>query len=566
MKLFEDGRGRSWAFWGLCAWGLLVRVFAAGKAFPASGDASHFVLHGKAFTALGFEAISGYWSILPQYLSAWAVELGASAQWTLQTTTVLFGVALVGAVYALALELTGKRAVALSAGLLIATNPVLTASSVSGLSETPHMALATWALVLAFRGARKRKAAWFVAAALAGGVDLYYRPYDLALYLFGAFPFVLWRLRGAGRWRGAVLVVCGLLVGGMASVPFFVITAKKSAGSAGSSKLVNLAFRKDGLSAQAMYAAKGIRAEESSLNREIRELQDAGVARYIWAHRGEMARDFFPNFVKGVRHLDEHAFAGMFRMGMFWFALLGMLCAWAMFRQGLGGVALYAMVATGVVFSALSIGFVHPRWIMQCLPFYALLAGGGFAWLAERAPAGLCRNLLWTCLLSGALLNGRWAVARLDDEWKDRNLFAAASRLRERVAENEKLMCFRPELAALFYQTNTLAWLTIPYGEVGEVFEWAELQHVDCLVLNDSVFPHFPIHGIERHPDTLPPGWREIDRFEFAKDTRFGPETNVFRVYRRAGASRENRDFRHRLQRGVPCRGDAAADSLGCVG
>lgn len=522
---------------GLCVWGLVLRLLAAGKVFPAQGDASHFVQHGKAFVTMGMEGISGYWSILPQFLTAWSVELGWMPQYVLQATTVGFGVLLVAGVYALAMELTGKRSIAFVAGLLIATNPVLTASSTTGLSETPHMALATWSLVLAFAGARKGRVWLFALAGAVASVDMYYRPYDLFLYLAGAAPFILWRMRKNGWRKNAVMLLAGLLVGAICSGPFFAITAMKSTGSAGNSKLVNLAFRKHGLDAKAMYAAKGLHGDDVDLSLEIRELQEKGALGYMWAHRGEIARDYVRNVAKGLRHLNEHAFEGMFRLGFFWFALASGLCFVAAWTSGRREMALYAPTAMGVILGALSIGFVHPRWVMQFLPFYVLLAGAGFKWMTEHVSPVRGRRLVWGVLLAAAFLNGRWAVARLDDEWRQRNLFEVSERLRTHMDEGERLMSFQPELPSLFYATNTLSWMAIPYGPVGEVFAWADLQAVDCIVLNSSTFPHFSIHEIERVPELVPAPWHEVDRLEFVHDTRFGEERDAYRIYRRTGES-----------------------------
>lgn len=508
-------------------------MLAAGKVFPAQGDASHFVQHGKAYWAMGMDAISGYWSLLPQFLTAWSVKFGLMPQFVLQATTVVFGVLLVAGVYALAIELTRRRSIAIVAGVLIATNPILTASSTSGLSETPHMALATWTLTLAFAGTRKRRAWLFALAGAVASVDMYYRPYDLFLYLAGAFPFILWRLKGNG-WRGNItLIGAGVLVGAICSMPFFVITGMKSAGSVGTSKLSNLAYGEDGLNAKAMYAAKGLHGEETPFAQRITELQKSGVWGYLWVHKDDVAKNYVRNIMRGIRNLNGHMFTGMFHMGLFWFVLFSGLSVLALWHERCRWVALYSVCSMGVILAALSLGFVHPRWIMQFMPFYVLLVGGGFAWLIGRLPCKRMQMVAWGCFLLAGLLNGRWAVARLDDEWKQRNLFPVCERLHEMMVENEKLMSFHPELPALFYQTNALNWVNIPFDSVEEVFALAEAENVDCIVLHDGTFAHFPIHEIEVHPELIPTPWHEIDKLEFEQETRFDLERDVYRIYRR---------------------------------
>lgn len=518
---------------GLCVWGLVLRLLAAGKVFPAQGDASHFVQHGKAYLAMGMDGISGYWSLLPQFLTAWSMKLGWMPQYVLQATTVGFGVLLVAGVYALSMELTGKRTIAVVAGLLIATNPVLTASATSGLSETPHMALATWALVLAFAGARKGCIREFVLAGAVAAVDMYYRPYDLFLYLAGAAPFILWRMKDNGWRKKTVMLGAGILVGTVFSLPFFAITAMKSAGSVGTSKLSNLAYGEDGLNAKAMYAAKGIHGEDTPFSQRIQELQEQGAWGYLWVHKQEVAGNYVRNVMQGIRNLNEHMFAGMFRVGLFWFVLSGGLCVLALWREHVGWVALYALCSMGVILGALSLGFVHPRWCMQFMPFCVLLAGGGFAWLLPRWSNRRTQLAAWACLLVMGLFNGRWAVVRLDDEWKQRNLFLVCERLHGIMGEDEKLMSFHPELPALFFETNALNWVNIPFGPVEDVFVLADDDEVNCIVLHDGTFPHFPIHEIERNPDAIPEPWQEIDQMEFEQETRFGMDWDVYRFYRK---------------------------------
>lgn len=520
---------------GVCVWGLVLRLLAAGKVFPAQGDSSHFVQHGKEYVARGVDALSGYWSLLPQFLSGWSSEAGWMPQYVLQATTVVFGVLLVAGVYTLALELTRSRMVAFVSGFLIATNPVLTASATSGLAETPHMALATWTLVLVFSGVRKEQWWRFVLAGVVASVDMYYRPYDLAMYLAGAAPFVLWRMRGIGWTKSLRMIVAAILAGGICSMPFFAITSMKSSGSVGTSKLSNLAYGADGLDAKAMYAAKGLHAEETPFLRRIHELQTDGTWKYLLRHRGEISKRYVMNVMHGIRNVNNHVFAGMFRMGLFWFVLITLLCLAASKSDRNGFFALYALSTMGLIQCALSLSFVHPRWNLQFLPFYVILLGLGCSWLFRRICAGRMGVVAWCCLLAFGLLNSRFALQRLEDDWKQQNMFPVCERLHALMGENERLMCFHPELPALFYKTNALCWDNIPFDSVDDVFALAEAHGVDCIVLDDSVFPHFPIHEIERNPALVPVSWKEVDRVEFEHETRFGLERNVFRFYRKPG-------------------------------
>ena len=519
-----------WPCLGLCLWALVLRILAAGKAFPAVGDVSHFVQYGKVFAATGsLESLSSLWSLAPQFLSAWSMKMGWMPQYVLQATTVVFGALAVTGVYALAMELTHRRRVAFVSGLLVATNPVLIRLAATGFSDTPHFALGTWALTLAFAGARKRKAWLFALAAAVASIDMYYRTYDLFLYVSAASPFILWRLRGCGWRMGTKLVGTALLAGLVCSLPFFAVNNAISGWNPSDSKLGNLALGESGTNAKELYAQSGIDGDKTALSMRLKELERNGVLKYLWAHKMEIARRYPSNIARGIRVVNDHVFVGMFRMGLFWFLLLGILCASSM-RVGVGG---YLLLSIGVVVGAISLGFVNPRWLIQCVPFCAVLVGGGFDWLLTCFSSRRVCRMAWGLVLVLGLLNGRWAVARLDDDWKQQNLFAVCDRLHQTMGEDERLMSFRPELPALFYQTNALCWNVIPYGSVDDVFAQADAQGVACIVLNDSILPHFPIHEVERHPEMLPAPWTEIDRLEFEKETRFGLERDVYRFYRR---------------------------------
>lgn len=514
----------------LCLWALLIRLLAVGKVFPAVGDVSHYVQYGKVYAATGqLEGLSALWALAPQFLSAWSMKLGFIPQYVMQGTTVVFGVLAVTGVYALAMELTNRRRVAIVAGVLVATNPAMTYLAATGFSDTPHFALGTWALALGFAGARKRKTWPFVIAIVLASLDLYWRPFDLFVWLLAAAPFIGWRLLGCG-WRWFVKLAGGVLgVGMVCSLPYFMVTNAISGWNPGRSKLGNLALGESGTNAKDLYAQSGLDAEKTALSMRQQELEQNGVAKYLWLHRAEISRRYPSNIVSGMRALNSHMFAGMFRMGLFWFLLFMILCA-----TGLGGVAgLYMVLSIGGVLCSVSLGFINPRWIIQCVPFGAILAGGGFDWLLSRFSSRHLSRVAWGVFLVIGVLNGRWAVLQLNDEWRQQNVFPVCERLHQWMGEDERVMCFTPELPALFYRKNALDYDILPYDSVERVFAQAEACGTGCIVLNASMFPHFPIHAIERNPELIPPPWREVDKLEFTKETRFGLEHDGWRFYRR---------------------------------
>jgi 4-amino-4-deoxy-L-arabinose transferase-like glycosyltransferase len=369
----------------------VLRILPAERVFPAQGDASHFVQGGVAFHYGSLDDISGYWSIGPQFLAALAVRTGLDPARVLQASTIVAGVWLVFGVMFLTRSLTGSWLPGWLAGLLVASTPILVDSSTAGLAETPHMALALSGFAFWHHAFVRRQWSWAVAGGLLLALDLYYRPFDLyillgvfVLFMAVRFRSVSWRFAWKPLLAGGVLF---FLVG----APFFAITKAKQADSAAGSKLINLAFAEHGLNAKVMYGTKGIDSADNPLTQEIRRLDSLGAPRYLWANRGRIARNYVSNLLKAGRHLNSHAFEGGMRMGFVWFVLVSLGFLYGASRCDGGLPALYAAASIAAVPAALSIGFVHPRWILQCLPFYFLLAamalaGDGPGWL--RADGG----------------------------------------------------------------------------------------------------------------------------------------------------------------------------------
>jgi hypothetical protein len=514
-----------------------IRIAPANRVFPAQGDAAHFVQCGMAVRYGGISQISGYWSLGPQLLAAAADHWGLDPARTLQASTILFGLLLVAGIVVLAMTLTGHLLVGLIAGLLVATSPALVASSTAGLAETPHMATALWGFALCYHAFKSRKGLWIVPGALVLAIDLYYRPFDLALLLGAFVPFLAFRFRKlppAFLWKTAA---GGVLIFLLAGLPFLKITADQKSGSAGQSKLVNLAFAPYGFDPKVMWEAKGIDTEDNPLFKEIQLLRTVGTPRYLWMHRGQIARRYLSNMAQAARQMNAYAFHGSFRMGLVWFALAAVLLSAAAFRGGMAAPALYAWASMLVVPLALSIGWVHPRWTMQCMPFFFLLAGMGLARVFEEWPGSRRRCALLALLLLFAGMNAREALRRLEGRWRDRNIPVAAERLRQFAGEDDKLMCFGPELPVAFFRTNLLNYLEIPYGPVDRVALWADRRDVDIIALCSSRFPGFPIHRIASDPASVPEGWTELDRLVFEKHTRFGLETDQYVFYRRTPAA-----------------------------
>jgi hypothetical protein len=515
----------------------IVRIYSASNVFPAQGDASHFIQYGIASYYNGIEGLSGYWSMAPQFLAAGAHCLGISPAYVLQASTGLGGILLVGGVFGLALSLTKSRRIAVFASLLTASTPILVASSTAGLSETPHMALSFCGLALCFYALNKRRWYYFALGSLCLALDLYYRPYDLFIICLAAAPFIGWKLFSLPRATMIKFILLGCIVFVVTGIPFAKITAMKKTGSVSSSKLVNIAYARYGLDAKVMWGTKGIDADDNPLQQEIDTLRDVGSLKYIWQNRTRIVTNYVSNILKSIRHLNAHAFTGSFRMGAFWFVLIGALSVVAALRSGMIWQTVYLCSSIALFPLLLSIGFIHPRWIMQCVPFYFILVSMGVAAAIQKVSSKSTRTVFASIFVAAIVLNFRWAAASSNDQWRGLNIAPVAHKLRSYLSEDDRIMCFGPMLPISFYRTNSLAYMEIPYGEVDRIATWADQQSMDAIVIHNASFPHFPIHEITSDPSKVPTNWQEIDRIIFEKETRFGLENDQYVVYRRIDSS-----------------------------
>lgn len=516
----------------LAAW---LRFEAAGLSYPAQGDAAHFVQHGVQWAVTG-KPVSGYWSLAPQVLAGWAYRAGWDPARTLQVTTVLFGILLVGSVMGLARALGLSTWAMLCAGLIAAVNPVLLKSATGGLSETPLMALLITAYMGLERGqtgARRGGASVVAGLCLAGA--LYYRPFEAVVGIgaYAAYALGLHLIRTRTIRLAPLLVALAAFVAG--AIPFGVLSHNLKATSAASSKLVNLAYREDGLDSKAMRSLFGPEQTNSALAAEIRNLEELGAVGYLWTNRGAILRKIPHNLMQELRILNGQVFDGAFSMGFIVFLLVNLALGVAIVRHDRWQMALLPLLYMGLIAAALSLAFVHPRWIYQFVPLYGLvLALGLDAWQTDRSRG---RGWLVTAVvLVYAAKTAALGLEQRRDRWVELNVIPAGADLRALVAENEKLMAFGGELA-LEAKPDT-PWLAaeMPYGTVAEVEAFAAREGVAWIILSSRNHAHYPIHEVTRNPELLPPTWTLVREKTFRAWTRWGEEEDTYHIYTRQDA------------------------------
>lgn len=520
------------------AW--VLRMSAAGLAYPAQGDASHFVQHGVRMAETG-AGLSGYWSLAPQFLACWAYRAGWDPSSVLQISTVLFGVLLVLGVMCLASALALPAWIAVLVGLVAASNPILVESSVGGLSETPYMAL----VVLAYAGIEwalgRGRFVGAVVGGIAWGLALYYRPFEAALggIVLAIYLAVLHvsRIRRLGVARLAIAAGAMLVVG----APFLVISSRQGALAAGHSKLVNLAFRDHGLDSKAARSLPRPGGTQTPLQEEIDRLRTEGTVRYLWNSRAEILRKAPGNLVQAGRWLNGYVFSGAFSMGMAFFVLFNVWLSFCIARSPKWPGVLLPLLHVVAASLALCLSFVHPRWIIQFIPIYLILVGFGL-----YASAGDHRSRAIPAFVLVILFvaqNASWAVLRQRDNWMPLNVLSVGHTLRSMLEPDDVVMCFGPELAVQSNPSKPWNYVEMPYATLDEVEAFADEENVAWVVLSDRQFAHYPVQCVFAGCEP-PATWLLAKEYRFGRETRWGAETECYRIYKRTRASGHPRQRR----------------------
>ncbi|HMP71836.1 MAG TPA: hypothetical protein PKE55_01095 [Kiritimatiellia bacterium] len=522
-------------FWVLAGWvvvialSLWIRVEGARLSYPAQGDASHFVQHGVSWAVTG-KPVSGYWSLGPQYLAGWAYSRGWDPSLTLQWTTVGFGVLVVMGTMALGHCLSLSAGMMLAAGLVVAVNPALLKSATGGLSETPLMAC----LLLGYAGLEwsQRKKSWMAAGAggLFFALAMYYRPFEamVGLGAYGLYTMILGVTKSRPVHLGPLVLAGVVFVGG--ALPFWKISAELNTLSASQSKLVNLAYRDDGLNSKAMRSLYGPEQEQSALAAEIQRLEEQGAVGYLWANRGVILRKIPVNILQAVRWINQLTFGGAFAMGLMVFLLFTGWMIHAVITRGNPVKLLLPALYGGLIVAALSLSFVHPRWMFQLLPFYALILGtGAQAW----AGSGWWRRVgVAGVVLLFSFKTGVLALEQRNDRWVERNVIEVGQWLRDQLAEGDRIMGFGPELAVQAQPDRPWDYIEMPFGEVHDVDAYAGKRGVTWVVLSTRNHAHYPVHEVYRNPEVKPVRWTLVRETTLTQATRWGQETETFYIYR----------------------------------
>lgn len=498
-----------------------LRWEAASHAHPVQSDAFHFVDWAVAY-AHGQAALNTHWSQGPMLLAAAAEKLGRDPRYALQYSTLLAGVLACAAGLWLAWVWMGRWPLALAVGLVLACNPTMIEYSVNGLAEMPYVLLLLLAAGLVLRALKSGRGVFLLypAAFALLGLGFYYRPAE-ALQAAGALAFyaaLSQAFSRPGRGRQFAGLAAGLLALVLIVVPYFRMLHAHTDQTLRNSKIIALACGEQAYDSKAYYTMEG------PVPAEVRRLEELGVARYLWSLRGELLPRWLRNQARAARHYNDHLFAGSFRMGMSWFAVLLVLAAGgAVFRERGLPWLLPAMLAACLPAVA-GISCVFPRWLVPGVPFLVmgLLAGWsalGRDRLGPAARAGALALLLLFCWRSAV-----FGVQSTDTHWQETVYSTVAQKLRYLAGPDDLMMTTMWPVAHHFDRERALRHDRLPYGELDELARFVDRKKVRWIVLSDRQFTHWPVNRLfDGGP--WPANWREAARLEFDYvQAREGPQ------------------------------------------
>ena len=498
------------------------------------GDAFHFVQYGTSFAYGHADTISTYWSVAPQYLVVLAIKAGAAPSTILQYSTIAFSMLLILSASLVALWITERKSVALLTGLLLACSPPLVTSAISGLSETPFIALLLTGLALAIHMIQFEKRC--IAAALGTGVCLgvamYYRPTE-AIIDFGLICLFLLTARWLLKQGSHLWIKLGMTIGVfiLISTPFFVLTKSQNTDTPSSSKLINLAYGDFGYDSKIKRGLLALDKDENPLHQELKKLKETGPLGYVWNEKGNITKRWFRNMTLSLRHLKDHQFTGAFGMGTAWFCLLLFVmgiyaCKTKRWRRWL------PLIALGFLMPALTcLSFAHPRWLLQAIPFFVIILADTMAGGLHQSPRSI-RRLLLLVIIIFAAKNGAWAIERHDNFWKSKNAALVGEAMKSYGQDEEWIMAYGPDIAISYHTTYPLRFFDIPYGTIEEIGTFADENKVSLIAISDSRFSHYPLHDLFTGA-APPPNWELINTLAFEKNTRFGLEKENYLLYKR---------------------------------
>lgn len=514
---------------------LVIRIWVAWDAYRAPYDVPHFIEDAIRLLGGDMKGLNPHWSLGGILTAAIALRWGFEPDLWLQIVTVLTGTGLVWAIMMMVLRLTGNRAAALLTGAITAVNPTMIEFSVNSMGEMPYLFFLVFSIVCFLPPHDQPDTPrWrFPAASAVLGVGMFYRPVEcfIAFVILAGWQILRTRKEGLPMLRPLLL---GALFFSIFVAPHPLLTKRQYDTLSLSSKIViSLAAGSVGTDSKALYALEPPRRDH------VEHLRERGILSYLWVNRREIAGNYTRNMTGAFRISKDQLFPAGFRVGTGWAFGFFLLAALLLHRPPWRSLLIAGVVFSVSLPSLLSLSFIHPRWLVNILPFTLAMGTATIYLIFQRTQARSVR-VLATALLAAFMINATlYAKHTSGDGWYGHNQQAVGEQMRRFASHDAIIVSTDPKIALGFYGTHPFRWRSMRYGPIEDVLAFAARQNADLFVVASNILPHWPIQELfEGAP--VPDGWIILDHVVYERyNPRWGYQTDAYLVLGRAQETEE---------------------------
>lgn len=482
---------------------LVIRWWAAIKAYPCSGDAGHFVQYGVALAHGVPGSLSTYWSQMMIIFAYLAETLGMDPRYAMQYVSMVSGTIVVIVSALIAWRVTRHTVMMLITAGLCAVNPVLVQHSVTGYSEMPYLACMLLGVYVGIKQDRHPIMRAILAGSLIGvagyfkGLDAAVAAVSMGLYLFIARKNSL----PVGFAHASVISVTAFIV----LLPLCIYTYQQSGKFMPGSKGGNLALGLDWKDSKIVYAADPELAKKKTKSTsEIIRMLPVRIARNI------------PDI---YRIFNKQLFIKGFRMGTIWFGLICILWLYHVFRfeRSLMWLPLCMLIFQLML---LSLVFVHSRLLVPSLIWIIFIVGAFLKIIWGRCDV-FRRYVMGVLIGVFMVVNAVYSFSAYQMEfcfWRYPHIIATAEKLKNIAKDDDVIMTYGPHVAVEFYEHNPRLTVEMPYGTLEEVEAIAQKHGVQYIIVSDTFRSHWPISQVFEASSELPENWKIVETLRFDGD------------------------------------------------
>jgi len=262
---------------------------------------------------------------------------------------------------------------------------------------------------------------------------------------------------------------------------------------------------------------------------------DAGLAGWLWAHRGEVSQRYVKNFLRSIRVYSEYLFTNAFRLGNGWFIVLLIAIGWSAWYGGYRKENLFLAMMLLALPAGVSMGYIFNRYLLAYLPFLLILVSA-FVVLRPALWNTMSKRIFWLVIV--LVMMGQSSVMTMrghkSQKWRWDNLHEIAVLLRDMVPENGRVIAPQDAMMIEFDLDHPNRWVKFPFAEPDRFEDYAAKYRASHIVLCTSAKSQYPIYGL--FDDVPPPAnWKLALEKKYERlHPVWGPQEDIYRIYERS--------------------------------